>query len=184
MNAPRLESERLLLRPLRPADARAIARYAADRRVAAPTLNIPHPYDLDMACDFIAQAQQRAAEGSDFTFALTLKPGPEAVGVISLRPQAGHSAEVGYWLGVPFWNQGYMTEALRAIMRHAFCDLGLQRVHASHFAGNPASGRVMQKAGMRYEGCLRQHVVRWGEAQDLVCHGILRAEYAAAAGRD
>ncbi len=179
MNGPILETERLWLRMLEDGDAKALARYAGDQRVAAPTLNIPHPYNLDLAREFIERKQQSAIAGSDFAFALTLKPERQLIGVISLRPQQGHSAEVGYWAGVPFWGQGYMSEALRAIIRHAFCDLGLQRVYASHFASNPASGRVMQKAGMRHEGCLRQHVVRWHEAHDLMYYGILREEFCA-----
>lgn len=182
MSGPRLETERLLLRLLQPGDAEAIARYAGDRRVAAQTLTIPHPYSLDMAREFIAHSQRGAVEGSDFVFALLRKPERELVGVIGLRPQAGHSAEVGYWTGAPFWGRGYMTEALRAVIDHIFRDLGLRRVHASHFAGNPASGRVMQKAGMQYEARLRQHVVRWGEAHDLVVYGLLRDEYLAAGG--
>lgn len=184
MSGPLLESERLLLRLLQAGDAEAIALYAGDRRVAAPTLNIPHPYSLELAREFIGRTQRGANEGSDFVFALLRKPEREVIGVIGLRPQQGHSAEIGYWTGVPFWGQGYMTEALRAVIRFAFCDLGLGRVYAAHFADNPASGRVIQKAGMQPEGCLRQHVVRWGEAHDLVYYGLLRDEYLAAeAGR-
>lgn len=72
-----------------------------------------------------------------------------------------------------------MTEALRAVLRFAFQDLAMQRVHASHFRSNPASGRVMQKAGMRQEGCLRQHILKDGLPQDVVCHGMLRANFEA-----
>ncbi len=179
MISPTLETERLWLRLLEPGDAAAITQYAGDRRVAATTLNIPHPYSIDMAHQFIAGTRQAAAAGDSFTFAMTRKPQRQLIGVIDLRPQQGHSAEVGYWTGVPWWGQGYMSEALRAIIRHAFRDLGLQRVYASHFASNLASGRVMQKAGMSYEGCLRQHVIRWNEAHDLVYYGILRAEFCA-----
>ena len=182
MSGPRLETERLLLRPLQPGDAQAIARYAGDRRIAANTLSIPHPYSLDMARDFIAYSQRGEADGSDFVFALLRKPQRELVGVIGLRPRDGRAAEIGYWTGVPFWGRGYMSEALRAVIEHSFGELGLRRVYASHFAGNPASGRVMQKAGMRYEARLRQHVVRWGEAHDLLVYGLLREEYAAAEG--
>lgn len=183
MSDPVLETERLQLRPLQPGDAQAIARYAGDRRIAANTLSIPHPYSLDMARDFIAYAQRSAADGSDLVFALLRKPQRELVGIIGLRPQAGRVAEIGYWTGVPFQGRGYMTEALRAVIGHAFGELGLRRVFASHFAGNPASGRVMQKAGMRYEARLRQHVVRWGQAHDLLVYGLLRDEYPAEGGR-
>ena len=179
MTAPTLETARLRLRLLKPDDADAITRFAGDRRIAATTLNIPHPYPAGMARQFIEHTQRAAAAGESFTFALTLRPELPLIGIIGLGPQ-GHRAEVGYWTGVPYWGQGYMTEALRAILCHAFCNLGLRRVHATHFAGNPASGRVMQKAGMRREGLLRQHVVRWSQAHDLVCYGILREEFEAA----
>jgi len=180
MNAPRLETERLWLRLLETGDVDAITPLAGDRRIAATTLNIPHPYTRAMAHQFIAHTRQAAAAGESFSFALTRKPERQLIGVISLRPQLGHSAEIGYWTGVPWWGQGYATEALLAIIRHSFRDLGLRRVHAAHFATNPASGRVMQKAGMQREGCLRQHVVRWGVPQDLVVYGLLRAEFEAA----
>ena len=124
MTSPTLETERLWLRLLEPGDAAAITQYAGDRRVAATTLNIPHPYSIDMAHQFIAGTRQAAAAGDSFTFAMTRKPQRQLIGVIDLRPQHGHSAEVGYWTGVPWWNQGYMSEALLAVIQHAFRDLG------------------------------------------------------------
>ena len=117
MTSPTLETERLWLRLLEPGDAAAITQYAGDRRVAATTLNIPHPYSIDMAHQFIAGTRQAAAAGDSFTFAMTRKPQRQLIGVIDLRPQHGHSAEVGYWTGVPWWNQGYMSEALLAVIR-------------------------------------------------------------------
>ena len=183
MKGPVLDTERLVLRLLEPGDAAAIVRHAGDWRVAAPIATIPHPYPLDMAREFIRGAQQRARQGSEFAFALTRRPQRELIGVISLRPQQGYSGETGYWIGVPWWGQGYMTEALRAIIDHAFCDLDLQRVHAWHIGANPASGRVMQKAGMQYEARLRQHVLHRGEAEDQVIYGLLREEYLAAGNR-
>ena len=73
-----------------------------------------------------------------------------------------------------------MTEAARAVLDLGFERLDLLRIYATHFARNPASGRVMQKAGMVREGCLRQHVLRWDVPQDLVYYGILREEWLAA----
>ena len=176
---PRLETRRLVLRPLQPDDAAAIARLAGDWRVAWPIPTIPHPYSVGRARDFIQGTLRETAEGSGQVFAVTRRPEPELIGVIGLRPQQGHSAETGYWMGVPFWGQGYMSEALGAIIRHAFCDLQLQRVYAWHIGSNPASGRVMQKAGMRPEACLRQHVLHRGEVEDQVYYGLLRDEYLA-----
>ncbi|MCE2489065.1 MAG: GNAT family N-acetyltransferase [Anaerolineae bacterium] len=173
----RLETKRLVLRPLQLDDGATIARLAGDWRVAWPIPTIPHPYSLGRARDFIRATRRGAAEGSEAVYAVTRKPEPALIGIISLRPQQGFIAETGYWMGVAYWGQGYMTEALRAIIRHAFCDLHLQRIFAWHIGRNPASGRVMQKAGMRHEARLRQHVLHRGEVEDQVYYGLLRDEY-------
>jgi RimJ/RimL family protein N-acetyltransferase len=75
------------------------------------------------------------------------------------------------------WNKGYCTKAARAVLSYAFEDLGLNRVHASFLKRNPASGRVMEKIGMRYEGCMRQHTSRWEAFEDLVMYGIVKCEH-------
>jgi RimJ/RimL family protein N-acetyltransferase len=86
------------------------------------------------------------------------------------------AGELGYWIGKPYWNQGYCTEAAKAVLRYVFSALELNRVGAIHFTRNPASGRVMQKIGMRYEGERRQALKRWGEYVDIACYGILRED--------
>ncbi len=93
---------------------------------------------------------------------------------------AGHRAELGYWIGEPFWNHGYCTEAARAFLDYAFGAVGLVRVHASHFSRNPASGRVMRKIGMKYEGCRRCHAKKWDKLEDLDLYGILKEEWSTA----
>ncbi|MDH4351518.1 MAG: GNAT family N-acetyltransferase, partial [Gemmatimonadota bacterium] len=98
-----------------------------------------------------------------------------AIGLI-LRPE--HSrAELGYWIGRPFWGRGYATEAAGAMLRYGFETLGLRRLYACHFARNPASGRVLEKVGMRQEGIARAHAQRWNRFEDLVQYGILREEF-------
>jgi len=87
------------------------------------------------------------------------------------------NGELGYWIGKPFWGKGYCTEAARALIVVCFETLELNRVHAHHVDGNPASGRVMEKAGMVYEGCLRGHVQREGKFQDVLMYGLLRQDY-------
>jgi RimJ/RimL family protein N-acetyltransferase len=101
------------------------------------------------------------------------------VGCIELRVEREHDrAETGYWIGVPFWGQGYATEAVRAVCRFAFEQLGLCRVYAHHIPRNPASGRVLAKAGMTKEGVLRQHARARGRTEDIVIYGLLREEAA------
>jgi [ribosomal protein S5]-alanine N-acetyltransferase len=84
---------------------------------------------------------------------------------------------MGYWIGVPYWGRGYCTEAAGALLAHAFGPLGLHRVHATHLTRNPASGRVMQKLGMRHEGRMREHFLKWGVFEDVERYGILDREW-------
>ena len=93
-----------------------------------------------------------------------------------MKPEHDH-AELGYWIGVPYWGAGYATEGARAVMQFGFETLSLNRIFASHFSRNPASGRVLQKIGMRYEGTLRRHLKKWDEYIDLECYGVLRSEF-------
>ena len=85
-------------------------------------------------------------------------------------------AELGYWVGKPFWNQGIATEAARSIIHFGFSELGLNRISAQHFVRNPSSGKVMLKLGMAHEGTLRQAVTKWGKYEDLHAYGLLRDE--------
>ena len=82
-------------------------------------------------------------------------------------------AELGYWVGKPYWGKGYATEAARAVVQFGFEKLSLHRIQATHFGNNPASGRVMQKVGMLYEGCRRQHTLKWGEYRDIKLYGMV-----------
>ena len=175
---PTLETERLLLRPFVPTDADEVQRLAGDRAIADTTLDIPHPYTDGLAADWIATHAADFAAGTGVTFAVTRKPDGALVGAIALKDiQAGFKAELGYWTGRPYWGCGYCTEAARAVLRFAFTELSLQRVFAHHFCRNPASGKVMQKLGMKPEGVLRRHVLKWGQAEDIAFYGILRSEW-------
>ena len=86
-------------------------------------------------------------------------------------------AELGYWIDRPYWNQGYCTEAGRAVLWYGFTELNLNRIHAYHLSRNPASGRVMQKLGMTREGLLRQHAKKWGKYEDIVEYGLVRQDW-------
>ncbi len=180
MEAPLL-TERLLLRPISPADKAAVLRYVGHELIAATTLNIPHPYPPEAFEQFLAATAEARAAGLAHLFVLIRRADDELVGQMGLHIEPRHRrAELGYWIGVPHWGQGYATEAARRLVDWGFGALGLNRIYATHFAENPASGRVMQKAGMRHEGVLRQHVFRFDRPRDLVCYGILREEWSAA----
>lgn len=178
---PTLHTERLILRPFRLDDAPAVQRLAGDRAIASTTANIPHPYDDGLAEQWISTHAARYNAGECVNFAITLRESGELIGAIGLEINRDHArAELGYWVGVPYWNQGYCTEAARAVVRYGFAGLRLNRIHAIHFSRNPASGKVMQKIGMRHEGKLRQHISRWGVFEDVECYGMLREEHDAA----
>lgn len=173
---PTLESDRLILRPFLLSDAATVQRLAGDRAVADTTLTVPHPYADGMAETWIASHEGAWTRHEMATFAIT-EPEAGLIGAISLRIELAHRrAELGYWIGVPYWGQGYATEAVRALITFGFGKLSLQRIYAQHFTRNPASGRVMERAGMRLEGTLRQHFFRWDQSEDVAVWGLLRTE--------
>ncbi|HEX9632083.1 MAG TPA: GNAT family N-acetyltransferase [Gemmatimonadales bacterium] len=175
---PALLTPRLRLRSFDTADAEAVQRLAGAFAVADTTLTIPHPYEDGMAEAWIAMLAEEFAIGRQAVFAITDRATAALIGAVGLVLRPEHArAELGYWIGRPFWGLGYATEAARETLRYGFGPLGLHRIHASYFARNPASGRVLSKAGMRPEGVARGHVRRWDRYEDLVQYGILREEF-------
>jgi [ribosomal protein S5]-alanine N-acetyltransferase len=171
---PTIETARLVLRPFALSDARDVQRLAGDLDVADTTLNIPHPYEDGMAEEWIAKLET----DEPCTLAIVGRDTRALLGAIGLAPAPRFArAELGYWIGKPFWGRGYCTEAARALLRYGFVVLDLNRIHASHFARNPASGRVMRKIGMIHEGLARQHVRRRDRFEDLELYGILKNEW-------
>ena len=172
---PRIKTKRLLLRPFALADAKEVQRLAGDRDIASTTAAIPHPYDDGVAEQWIAMHQQRFEEGTWLNLAITHDPDDTLVGALGLRLEPEHDrAEIGYWIGKPYWGQGYATEAARALVEYGFERLGLHRIYAYHFTRNPASGKVLQKIGMRHEGHRRQHDKKWGRYEDEELYGMLK----------
>ncbi|NJN17042.1 MAG: GNAT family N-acetyltransferase [Oscillochloris sp.] len=178
MPIPTLSTEQLILRAFTAADGSEVERLAGAAEVAETTLNIPHPYPSGGGIAWIAGHAETFELGIRATWAITLAADDQLLGGITANFNQQHMrAELGYWVGVPYWGQGYTTAAARAVLRYCFSECRLNRVVAHHLPRNPASGRVMQKIGMRYEGTLRQHM-RKGEAfEDLVAYGILLSEW-------
>src|SRR4051812_37121326 len=139
---PVLRTARLTLRPLTLDDAPSVQRLAGAREVALNTASIPHPYVDGTAEWWITHSHEEYAKGTLVNFAID---DGEFAGAIGLIFKDEGIAEIGYWVGVPFWGRGYASEATAEIIRHGFEDRGLQRVYAGHYTRNPASGRVMQK---------------------------------------
>ena len=168
-----IPTERLVLRPFALSDGPDVKRLAGAKEIADTTLNIPHPYEDGMAEEWISTHQPRFEAGELSNFAITLRATGELIGAIGLMINERHShAELGYWIGVPYWNGGYCTEAARAVLAYGFDTLHLHRIFAHYFVRNPASGRVMEKAGMLREGLLRGHMKVREVYEDLVLYGI------------
>lgn len=179
MTAPReLQTARLVLRSFAPEDIPAIVRLAGAKEIAATTVQIPHPYSDHVARTFLAKAHEDYLAGRCVVFAISLSSTGELCGAVGLHiAGAHHHAELGYWIGVPFWGRGYATEAARAAVAFGFDTLRLNRIFAHHFAGNVASQRVLEKIGLRHEGRFAKHIQKWGEFIDVENYGLLAEDY-------
>ena len=178
---PILRTRRLVLRPFTPSDGSAVQHLAGAASVADTTLTIPHPYGDGVAEAWIATHGPAYRRGENVVFAIT--DGDDSlVGAINVRlEKKDQRAELGYWIGEPFWGRGYATEAVQAAIGYGFTTLALNRLEARHLSRNLASGRVMQKAGMRHEGHHRQQVRKNGRFEDMESYSILRTDLQASA---
>ena len=172
-----VRTTRLLLRPLEIIDVEVVQRLAGSREVAAGTF-LPHPMDRQAAHDWVMERVKGQAAGTGVTFAITLEETGAVIGSIGMELVPAHEqGRLTYWLGRAYWNRGYGTEAVAALMEYGFDRLKLHRIYAPHFHTNPASGRVLQKVGMTHEGRLREHYLRFGHRVDVELYGILQDEY-------
>jgi ribosomal-protein-alanine N-acetyltransferase len=178
MSQPTLKTSRLVLRPFRKDDAASVQRLAGEWEIADTTLNIPHPYENGLAEQWIETHEPGYEAEKLAAFAVVLRDRQQLIGAVSLKVDRDlNRADLGYWIGKPFWNLGYAAEAARAVIAAGFDEMGLNRICAFHFARNPSSGRVMEKLGMLLEGTARQHTMKWGKYEDLVSYGILREDW-------
>ena len=174
---PTLETDRLILRPMKMSDARDLYAYASDREVSRHVLWDAHK-SIFQSRQFLRAAIRQYRQGLPGSFAITLKESGRMIGTIGFMwVNVDHkSAEVGYSLSRAYWNQGLMTEALRCIIAFGFDELRLNRIEAQHDTENPASGRVMAHVGMFYEGMMRQRLMNKGKFVDVACYAILRSD--------
>lgn len=177
-NAIVLNTSRLILRPLCRDDIPQLLPLIGAREVAATTLRIPHPYTEEDAIKFLEYSDSVWQKREGARFGIFLTESERLCGGIGLAAHSEHNrAELGYWIGVPFWGNGYCTEAAREVLRFGFENLRLHRIDAGHFANNPASGRILQKLGMKHEGTTREHVLKWGDYLNVEIYGLLAREY-------
>jgi [ribosomal protein S5]-alanine N-acetyltransferase len=163
-----------MLRPWQANDADALMRYGDNPKIWQNMRDgFPHPYTLENA-----QAFLKAAAGQDPVRFFAIANANEAMGGIGLTiNQDVHrlTAELGYWLGEPFWGKGIMSEAVACLCEYGFEQLGLVRIYAEPYATNPASGRVLEKAGFVLEGRLRCNAIKEGQIIDQFMYAKVAA---------
>jgi [ribosomal protein S5]-alanine N-acetyltransferase len=167
---PILETERLLLRPPEPGDASSIARWLIDYEVAKNLATVPYPFTVSDGEALVTAAVAERAKGEGYTYAILKKDTGEFVGACALHLSGG-CYKLSYWLGRPYWNHGFASEAARKVLVFAFHQLKADRVLASWFADNPASGRVLEKLGFRPVETYRRESLARGAV--VICNRVV-----------
>jgi len=178
---PVLTTERLMLsRPVE-CDMQHIIHYLdSDKVYSENTANMPYPYKEADAEFLIHEVVDKGFENeTDFVFAIRNKENGLIMGLIGIHhwDKANQKAEIGYWLGKEFWNKGYVTEAMAEVLAFGFKVLNLNKMFANFFPHNPASGRVMEKSGMKQEAVLKQEIYKNGKFLDFVRYSILKEDF-------
>ncbi|HZM17678.1 MAG TPA: GNAT family protein [Candidatus Krumholzibacteria bacterium] len=172
----RIDIGSICIRSYEKRDSAAVHKYANNPNVSRHLRDsFPYPYTRRDALRWVAAA---LAQEEETNFAIA--NAAELIGGIGFVPQMDvhrKSAEIGYWLGEPFWGRGIVTRAVSALVAHAFENSDLVRLYAYVFAGNPASERVLEKNGFVCEGVLRQSVLKNGTLLDQKLFALLRDGY-------
>ncbi|WP_240723694.1 GNAT family N-acetyltransferase [Flavobacterium sp. J27] len=175
---PKINTNRLVLDKLTFHDIPKIVEYAGNKKIADKTLNIPHPYKEQDAIFWINSANQGFENKSQFTFGIKIKTSNEFMGGIGLKvDNKFNRAELGYWIAEKYWNLGYATEAVKAILNFGFTELNLNKIYATHLEENIASGKVMIKNGMVKEGELKEHTKKGKEYKNLIQYRLTFQEF-------
>lgn len=200
MAQPTLQTDRLFLRPFQATDAEELTKLAEDFEVAKFVPKIPYPYDVSDAQSWISCLEDKRQKEELVVFAVMLKSpssdvscdtrdtgvvthdvighsGP-LIGSVRLELQRAHdTAELGYWIGTRFAGKGFCTEAAKRLLQYGFHELNLNCIFAGHFSINSASGRVLQKLEMKYEGCLRARFKKFDTYMDDEMYSLLKSEF-------
>ncbi|MFU0791195.1 MAG: GNAT family N-acetyltransferase [Virgibacillus proomii] len=169
-----ITTKRLLLRLFQKTDAATVTKLCNSYNMYKNTLYLPYPYSIDDALSWMEQHLDNFNANKIYEFAITDKETRKLYGAIALsNNQTFNNGEIAYWIGEDFWGNGYATEAAQAIIQFAFDENQYHKVFARYFHSNLASGRVLQKLGMRKEGVLIDHVKKENQYKNLVYYGII-----------
>ncbi|WP_079504987.1 GNAT family N-acetyltransferase [Mesobacillus jeotgali] len=169
-------TERLILRLFQESDAPAVTRLCNNYNLYKSTLNLPYPYSLKDALGWISRHEENFEGDRFYEFAVTDRESGELYGAVALsNNQRFSNGEIAYWVGEDYWGKGYATEAAQAVVKFAFEVKGYHKVYARYFQSNPASGKVMEKLGMKEEGILIDQIKKEDQFEDLVCYGIVNS---------
>jgi ribosomal-protein-alanine N-acetyltransferase len=174
---PTLVTDRLILRKMTPNDAEAVFAYASDPEVTRYVVWETHR-SIEDSKALLDLVTSKYESGGEPEWGIVYKGDHRFVGtcgIVSWEPYHAR-AELGYALSRDYWGRGFVAEAVRAMISFGFKEMNLNRIEARCIAGNTASARVMEKAGMLYEGTLRQRELIKGEHRDMKVYSILRDE--------
>ena len=164
-----LETERLMLRRPTLADVKAIAALANDRRIAENTRRLPHPYSQDHAIEFV-----RATANDDHATAFLIENNHTPIGMVGVDWRAPDAPELGYWLGVEHWGQGFGTEAARAVIDFTFEEFDVEQLLSGARVANPASRNILEKCGFQWSGVELHRFEALGSSTPVDCFRLSR----------
>ena len=177
--APTLYTERLILRSFTLKDAAEVQRLASDPDVASTTDAIDYEDDKVAVEEWIQGCDEWFEDGERINFAVALKTDGMLIGTVALVLRIHlpyKDAELGYWIGKPYWNCGYATEAAKAVVAYGFREHDIESVYAYYFKRNPASGRVLEKIGMHYAEYIPKDPERYF-FEDTIRYRLLKCEF-------
>jgi ribosomal-protein-alanine N-acetyltransferase len=175
---PELTTAKLTLRKIKPEDLSSLLKHCNNEKISDQILNIPYPYkeeDAIFRMNFVLQGFKNKER---YVFAITLKGNDELIGEIGLHLDKNNdSAQFGYWLGEPFWGKGIATEALGVILKFGFETLHLNKIYATHYPDNIASGKIMLNNKMIKEAELKEHYKVLSLYRDVIQYRLTKKEY-------
>jgi RimJ/RimL family protein N-acetyltransferase len=168
-----LETERLMLRRPTLADVKEIARLANDRRIAENARRLPHPYSPD---DAVAFVRAIANDKRETVFLIENNHAP--VGMVGVDWRAPEAPELGYWLGVEHWGQGFATEAARAVIDFTFEEFEVEQLISGARVANPSSRNILEKCGFQWSGVELHRFEALGSSTPVDCFRLSRGVWA------